>query len=288
MDRGEVEVRPIMSEDVDAVSRFLRAHLNPRVSLGAWRAILAPPWEVEAPNHGFQLLAGSMIVGAYVAVYSEREIDGVQRRFCNLAAFCVRDDHRSHSFRLLRAILAQREFEFTDFSPSGNVVALNQRLGFAVLDAATRVSANLPWMPRRGLAVTDDAAIIEATLQGRDARLYRDHRDAPAARHIVAVAAGEYGYLVIRKDRRKGLPLFASVLYVGGSAELLRAAWPRIASHLLVRHGALATLAERRVLGFLPTLGYTLRTPRPKMLRSRNVSAADVDYLYSELVLLEW
>ena len=123
---------------------------------------------------------------------------------------------------------------------------------------------------------------------GQDARVYRDHLQAPAARHIVVIARGEYGYLIVRKDRRKRLPVFASPLYVGGSRDLLRSAWPQVGSHLLFRHAALATLAERRVLGFAPALGVDLAAPRAKMLRSKTVTAEAIDYLYSELTLLDW
>lgn len=288
MDREKIDVRPITTADADAVSRFLHEHLNSRVPAAAWGSLLAPPWGAEAPNHGFQLVVDDRIVGAYVAVYSDRDVGGERRSFCNLAAFCVLEDYRAHSFRLMRAILAQRGFEFTDFSPSGNVVALNVRLGFTVLDTATRLAPNLPRFPRRGLTVSDDPAVVARVLTGRDALVYRDHRDAPATRHIVVIADGEYGYLVVRKDRRKRLPFFASPLYVGGIRDLLRSAWPQVGSHLLLRHGALATLAERRVLGFTPALGLELGAPRAKMLRSKNVPAETIDYLYSELTLLEW
>jgi GNAT superfamily N-acetyltransferase len=288
MDLGEIDVRPISDADADAVCDFLHHQLNPRVPAEAWNALLAPPWQADAPNHGFQLVVGATVVGVYVAVYSERRVDGQRRRFCNLAAFCVRPDYRSHGFRLLRAILAQKGLEFTDLSPSGNVVALNKRLGFALLDTATRVAPNLPRLPRRGLTVTDDPAIIAGILDQRDVQVYRDHRNAPAARHIVAIAGAEYSYLVVRKDRRKRLPFFVSALYVGGSGDLLRSAWPQIASHLLLRHGALATLAERRILGFLPRFGRDQRAPRAKMFRSEVVPAEAIDYLYSELTLLSW
>lgn len=288
MDREKVLVRPIEDEDAGAISDFLHDHLNRRVSPAAWRALLAPPWSTRAPNHGFQLVTGDTVVGAYVAVYSERDVAGESRSFCNLAAFCVLPEHRSHSFRLMRAILAQPGFEFTDFSPSGNVVALNTRLGFAALDTATRLVPNLPRLPRRGLTVSDDPRIVAGVLTGRDVGVFHDHRNAPAARHIVAIADDEYAYLIVRKDRRKRLPLFASPLYAGGNRELLGSAWPQIGSHLLTRHGALATLAEGRVLGFRTPLGIDLARPRPKMLRSRTVPDEDIDYLYSELTLLEW
>lgn len=288
MDVENVDVRPIRENDAVAVSAFLHTRLNAHVNPAAWQAVLSPPWSAEAPNHGFQLLAGDRIVGAYVAVYSERDIDGELRRFCNLAAFCVLEDYRTHSVRLMRAILAQKEFEFTDFSPSGNVKALNERLGFAALDTATRLAPNLPRLPRRGLTVSDDPSVVAGVLTGQDARVYRDHLGAPAARHIVVLAGGEYAYLIVRKDRRKRLPLFSSPLYVGGSRSLLRSGWPQVGSHLLIRHGALATLAERRMLGFVPGLGIDLDNPRAKMFRSRTVPGEAIDYLYSELTLLEW
>jgi len=277
-----------MADDTVAVSRFLHQHLNSRVSTSAWGALLTPPWSADQPNHGFQLVADDTIVGAYVAVYSERDVDGAPRRFCNLAAFCVLEHYRGQSIRLIRAILAQPGVEFTDFSPSGNVVALNQRLGFAALDTATRLVPNLPCLPRRGLVISDDPSVVAGVLSGRDARVHADHKDAAAARHIVAIQGGEYGYLVIRKDRRKRLPLFASPLYVGGNQDLLRTAWPHIRSHLLFRHAALATLAERRVLGFRPALGFDLAAPRAKMIRSKHVHSEEIDYLYSELTLLNW
>ncbi|WP_165384900.1 hypothetical protein [Cryobacterium sp. SO1] len=288
MTRERADVRPITDDDVQAVAGFLHDRLNQRVSRASWVKLLAPPWSVTAPNHGFQLLAGGSVVGAYAAVYSERDVDGEQRRFCNLAAFCVLEDYRADSIRLIRAILAQRGYEFTDFSPSGNVVALNRRLGFAALDTATRLVPNLPHPPHRGVTVSDDPRLVAGVLTGQDARVYQDHRNASAARHIVVTARGEYAYLVVRKDRRKRLPVFASPLYVGGSRELLRSAWPQVGSHLLRRHGALATLGERRVLGFVPAFGIDLGSPRAKMFRSTSVPAGAVDYLYSELALLEW
>ncbi|MCR2764188.1 hypothetical protein NQ152_11810 [Microbacterium sp. zg.B48] len=287
-EKASLELRPILDADAETVAAFLHKHLNTRVPHAAWRALLSPPWRAAAPNSGFQLRAGEQIVGVYAAVYSERDIDRATVRFCNLAAFCVRDEYRAHSLRLLRALLAQKDDVFTDFSPSGNVVALNERLGFVRLDTSTRLSVNLPAMPGRGIRVSGDPAVLEATLAGVDAVAYRDHRNAAAARHLVVSAPGGYAYLVFRRDRRKRLPLFATPLYVGGSRALLRAAWPRVASHLLLRHGLAVTLAEPRILGFAPRLGTALAAPRAKMFRGRTIPPERIDYLYSELTLLEW
>ena len=286
-DSAKVELRPILEDDLDDTATFLHAELNPRVSVAAWRSLLMPPWTVDPPNRGFQLCLGDRIVGVYAAVYSDREIGGETFRFCNLAAFCVLDEHRGHSFRLMRALLGQKGFEFTDLSPSGNVVALNERLGFERLDAETLLTVNLPGPAPRGIRISADPEGFESTLTGTDAAIYRDHRSAAAARHVLVVGHGAYAYLVFRKDRRKRVAIFATALYVGGDKALLQRAWPAVAAHLL-RQGLLLTLAEPRVLGFAPAPGRPLAAPRAKMFRSKVLTAPQIDYLYSELALLEW
>jgi hypothetical protein len=282
------EVMPISADDVEDVGRFFRENLNQRVPAEAWTALLQPPWGAVGPNRGFQLRSGGRVVGAYAAVYSSRGDGDDAVDVCNLAAFCVLEEYRPHSLLLIRALLRQRGFLFTDLSPSGNVPAMNERLGFRRLDTSTRVVANLPHLVR-GAQVSDDPAVIEATLSGVALEVFRDHRGAPASRHLLVRAGDRHVYLMYRRDRRKRLPVFASPLYVAGSTDLLAAAWGGVASHLL-RRGFLATLAEHRVLGFTPAgLGRRVRNPRPKMFKATATAPEeDVNYLYSELTLLEW
>jgi len=281
-----VSVREIGTDDAERVSGFLHTHLNNRVPTKAWAALVCPPWGTSGgPNQGFQLVApDEQIVGVYLAVYSMR--DEYRRAVCNLAAFCVLEQHRRHSLRLVKALLSQKGYLFTDLSPSGNVPAMNERLGFHRLDTSTRLVLNAP-RSARGITVTESPAALEATLLGRDAIVYRDHRRAAAARHVVVLHDGGYAYLMYRRDRRKRLPVFASPLYAGGDAAVLEDAWAALGSHLLSR-GLAATLAERRVLGFSPGgFGRELARPRVKMYRGE-AGAEEVDYLYSELTLLQW
>lgn len=278
-------VQPIEDDDVERVAAFLHARLNPRVPMRAWTALLRPPWVHRGPNRGFQLVTGDEVVGVYAAVYS---VSRAGRAVCNLAAFCVLDEHRAHSLRLLRAIIGQEGFVFTDLSPSGSVPALNARLGFEHLDTATRLAINMPRPARRTTRVSECPEDIRALLQGEDARVYDDHRRAPAARHLVAHTANGYAYLMYRRVRRKRLGVFAAPIFVGGDPTVLRDAWPQVAARLL-RHGLPVTLAEERVLGFTPSgLGRALAHPRPRMFRGHGVEASEIDYLYSELPLLDW
>ncbi|MDL5352376.1 hypothetical protein [Microbacterium sp. zg-YB36] len=279
---------PIGDADTGAIADFFHTRLDRQVSREAWLSLLCPPWPGTGPNRGFQLLVGDQVVGAYAAVYSSRgEGDGA-KWFCNLAAFCVLAEYRAHSLRLVRALLGQKGFLFTDFSPSGNVPALNERLGFEYFRSDTRLALNLPLRNSRAVSLSTEPEVIEATLAGRDLNVYRDHRNAAACRHAVVSVGERYAYLIYRRDRRKRLRVFATPLYVGGDTALLEEAWDAVAAHLLGR-GLVATLAESRVLGFVPHgLGRDLRSARPKMFRGAPACGAERDYLYSELALVEW
>jgi hypothetical protein len=282
-----VELGPINPTDVGPVAEFLSTHLNTRVPRAAWSKAMKLRWVVDAPNHGFLLRDGDDIVGAYLAFYSERQIAGRVERICNLGAWCVLEEYRSHGLRLLRAMLAQRDYTFTDLSPSGNVIPLNKRLRFTTLDTTTAAMPNLPWKMRRSLTVTSDHTEIRRGLSGRDLQIFQDHVEAPAARHVLVVDGGETCYIILRRDRRKRLPIFGSLLYVSNRTVFARAA-RAVAGHLLLRHRILVTLAELRVVGSRPPGSFLLPRARPKMFKSNRIESEQVDYLYSELTSIAW
>jgi hypothetical protein len=283
-----VRVEPITDAEVPRVAEFLHEHLNGRISPGVWARAVYPPWPVEAPNHGFLLADDDTVVGAYLAFYSERVIKGRVERFCNLGAWCVVPSYRFHSVRLLKALLAQEGYTFTDLSPSGNVMSLNTRLKFQFLDTATALVPNLPWPSWPGrYVISSDPVVLEKTLSGPELDLYRDHVGADAARHLVLMRGAEWCYVVFRKDRRKNLPLFISLLYVSDPTMFAKMARP-FARHVLFRHGALATLAELRLLRARPRPSILLRSPRQKMFKSAHLDADQIDNLYSELVCVPW
>lgn len=280
---------PITSEDVPAVAHFLTAQLNNRVPPERWSRAVRVPWDVEQPNHGFLLRDdGGAVVGAYLAYYSQQLVDGRREEFCNLGAWCVMDGHRHQGVRLLTRLLAQEGYHFTDFSPSGNVVELNRRLRFVDLDTTTDVVANSP-LPRRpgAIRVSDDPQALLGTLSRAELELYRDHRRAAAAKHLLVSTPREHCYVVFRRDTRKRVRAFGSILHVS-NPELFRAAAGQVGAHLLTRHGIPATLVERRVVGGSVRRGVTLPRSRPRMFRSGTLAPEQVGYLYSELTCLAW
>ena len=287
-DRSSIRLLPIAGSDVRNAAQFLHEQMNKRMSAAQWERGLVPPWQVDAPNHGFMLVVDDRIVGVQAAIYSQRTIQGEVYRFCNLAALCVLKEHRLHSLRLLKAVLDQEGYHFTDLSPSGNVVSLNTRLKFERLDTATALVLNLPWPAwSRGVRIHSDRAAIEETVRGRDLEIYRDHALTWAACHIVVTKGNESCYIVFRKDRRKGIALFASLLHVGNQ-RLFEEVSSVVFRHLLLRYGKLATLVELRVVGKRPPQSVMLPSPRTRMFRSERLAPEHIDYLYSELTCVAW
>ena len=266
-----IELGPITSADVGRVAEFLAANLSSGVRAATWRAAMVPRW-APGPNHGFMLTVDEEIVGAHLAFYSSRQIGGVEEGFCNLGAWCVLEEYRSHGLKLLRALLRQPGYTFTDLSPSGNVVALNQRLRFSSLDTATAAVANLPWLTRGRIRVTSDRATIGRELSGRELEIFRDHSDSPAAYHVLVTEGADQCYLIFRRDRRKRMPLFGSILHVSDPSLFARAQ-RHVSAHLLVRHRIPVTLAELRVVGSRPKGAAMIPNPRPKMFKSDHLRA---------------
>ena len=284
-----VELAPITDADVAAVADFLHANLNNRVPPPTWVYAMSAPWKAEGPNHGFMLRDGQRVVGVYLAFYSERTVAGRAERFCNLASWCVLPDFRAHSMRLLKALLAQDGYHFTDLSPTGNVIPLNARLKFRFLDTSAALMPNLPWptLPRR-TKISADPDVIASTLAGAELELYRDHAQAAAARHLVLIRGGDSCYVMFREVRAGTLPVFATILHVSNPELFRRAAGP-LTRYLLVRHRLLATLAELRTVRYRPRLSLMLSSPLPpKMYRSASLEPAQVDDLYSELACIPW
>ncbi len=287
-----VHVRPISANDVPAAAAFLHANLNSHVSADAWTQAVRVPWAVSPPNHGFLLAEadsdGERVVGVYLAFYSERLIAGRAESFCNLGAWCVLPSHRFGGVRLLKALLAQPGYTFTDLSPSGAVVPLNERLNFAFLDTTTALIPNLPWPSWPGQCrIITEPSVIRSTLTGADLQRYLDHEHAAAARHVLLVKGGRHCHVIFRRDRRKRLPIFASILHVTDPALFQELARP-LARHLLLRHGIAATLAEARVVGGRPKPSVLVPNTRRKMYKSASLRADQIDNLYSELVCVSW
>jgi hypothetical protein len=281
--RTAVELSPITDGDVAGVADFLRANLNDAVP---WERCASAPWAGRSPNHGFMLRDGSRVVGALLALYSERLVDGRVERFCNMGSWCVHPDYRARSISLLRALLAQDGYHFTVLTADVGPQEILAWSGFRPLDTSAALIPHLPWPnPLGRTRISSDPDVIGSTLVGTDLELYRDHSEALAADHLVLVRGGESCYVAYRKSTFRNRPV-ALLLHVGNPDLFHRALLP-LTGHLLVRHRLVATLAELQLIGRRPRASFAVNN-WPRMFRSATLDPGCVDYLYSELACVPW
>jgi hypothetical protein len=232
------------------------------------------------------LVSDDTIVGANLAFRSMREIDGRPEQVCNLGALCVLPEHRAHALRLIRAILKTPGITYTDLSPSGNLVAINERLKMSPLEIRTRLLPNLPSVRRKGATVSTNDGDFRRHLTGESLRVYIDHASAPAVRHLLLRADDRSCHVMWRHDRRKRVRAFATILYVS-DRDLFRAHASHVLGHLLTRARVPLTLLEDRVAtADVPGRYWTVQ--RPKMFKSSTLQQDQIDYLYSELTQIPW
>jgi hypothetical protein len=293
---GKVRTRAIVDDDLVDVGAFLHANLNRRLSPTTWTAAIVPPWQGTArdagDDYGYLLEADGTIVGIQLVFSSRRDFGSGPVTIRNLGALCILPSYRDQSIRLIRAAMGGRDTHLTDLSPSGAVVSLNERFGFTRLDTATALVPAMPAVFGRGgfpgrTHVITDRDRIRRCLSGQDLEIYRDHKNARASHHLVLERGQEFCYVIWRRDRRKHLPLFASLLYIN-APDILHSLFPALSRFLLVRHGIPAVLAEFRVVDLRPGWSIMLNSPRSKMFRSLTVPESAIDYLYSELTCVPW
>ena len=179
-----VESRPALASDCDAIATLLANSFDrPKEK---FLPHLDNAWTHRAPNLGFVLEDSGRVVGFLGALYSEREIGGRGHAFCNMRYWAVSPAFRGHSLKLLKQLLAQPGYTFTNFSASAKVAEILRLLRFKELDTGKVVYSPLSRIracfgPGR-VEVVADADALRPLLGAADQRILDDHRPFGARR----------------------------------------------------------------------------------------------------------
>jgi hypothetical protein len=279
--RSTACIRPIDSADLVPVTQFLGERMRGAGGAARYRRTLQYTWSCERPNYGFLIEDAGQVRGVLGAIYSQRRIAGAEHRFCNMTGWCVDESYRWASLGLLRAMLAQPHYTFTNFSANPPVVTILERLGFQRLDSGKLLFpvglAGLRATP--GTRVLHRPADVRATLSPEDRVIFDDHARYRCGQFAI-VAGDQCCYLVTVKRGRRSL-YFADVLYASQprllAANIHSLFWP-----LFRRHGTLVIGIDAR---FVPAPHrFVIRFPRPSFFRGSGLSPDCIASIYSEMV----
>lgn len=284
-----IRVEVATAADCDAVLPLFAAFNNPAISDAQWRSLFHYPWTTETEQRGFLLRDGARVVGFFGTIWSQREIAGKSERVCNLSSWITLPEYRNHSLQLFKAVMELRDCTIVCHTPAGPLYPLYRRFGFADLETNLRVIRPLPaWQPvsswLREEAISDPDE-IEPRLGPGERKILNDHR-VPGCQHLLICGrGGESCYLVYTRTMGRRFP-FAHIQYLS-NPEIFARNLDRIRLHLLLTlRTPLIMIDARLVAGVSLPKSKEVALSVPHVFRSSTLSAAEIDNLYSELLLL--
>jgi hypothetical protein len=289
-----VTIREARGEDFPRVYPLLH-ELNPEITREQWQQLFVDHSKVQNDRYGWMLVDGGEVVGFLGTTIGERLVRGERLRLCNTTAWTVRKEYRAHSLSLYARVLADKRLEVTNLSPTQQVLAMMQKLGFSLMDKTERII--LPVVTPASLLdrarVLTHPEEVERALEGESLRLFRDHQ-LPYNRHALLLAPEGPCYLMMNRSpkavagRRIKIP-FARVHHIG-APEIFNRHTEKASAYIATAFGVAAMIVDERMLrGRIPWHSFERRGgPKQAAFRSSKLTDQDIDGLYTEAVLLNF
>ncbi len=282
----KVEILPVRRAELGAITSFLKRE---------WSEYIAPPegehvhvgnWMPERDDYGLKLVVDGELAGFLGASYSLRPIDGVKERFCAIAPWFVKEEHRSHSLPMLLKLLADKNLTYVNLTPTRDMFRLFSSLRFAKLDECKllfppllRLPSLRPW---RGRLLTRPEE-IRAVLSGDDLDVFENHATSRCC-HAAVVERERVAYVAGARRMLRRNMFFAELLHVSNPS-LLVPQFERLVWLMCRRLRAVAIASDERLLAGAPVGGIRYRLNAPPLFKSTRLSREKVDNMWSELVL---
>lgn len=282
----DMQIRPIDQAEIPAITAFLHTAVNPRLSVSQWRALFDYSWPGTKPDHGFVVTVDGEIKGFLGTVYSERDIGGESRMFCNHSSWFVSPEIRAGGagMLLLMAAMRRRDCLYTNLTAAAHTTALLVTVGFRQIGAVKYLLP--PFAQTTGLArlpaadIVTDPATVTTRLDPAQRRLFDAHRQS--CRHLLLEDHGQTLYVITRRRIKRNVPL-SEVMHVSAPA-LFQRHLERVKLATLWRDHTAALACDDRFLLAAPRLA--IKIARPIFCKGRPFADGAIDNLYSELVLL--
>ena len=253
-----------------------------------WRNVFDYAWDHGEGYSGYAMLDNDEVVGMMAMVFSRRLIGGVERKFCNLHTWWVREDYRGRSLAMLRPILRLSDYTITHFTPCDRVRAVTKRLGFKDLNSQLRILLPQPISGRRASVRSTELEFetsrISPRLNAIDQQILLDH--LPYRPGNVLLRSGDgYCYLLYTHVVRHRLP-YCHVHYISNK-ELYEEHETAIRAALLRRHHARFVAVDDRLTSDIRFRhSFKFWAPAHALFKSDTVAPDQIDNLYSDIVFL--
>jgi GNAT superfamily N-acetyltransferase len=280
-----IRIRQALAPDRKAVCRYLHDKMNQRIPIERWRNYTSGRWAHDLPEFGVIAEDDGRMVGFLGVVYAKRVIAGQGRTTGNLGAFFVERDYRGRGLGLdiLGAIMARDAVTYTTFSSNPPARRLVLKAGMELLD-----DRRLLWHPggraSTSAEISSDVTRFADRLPAAARQALSDHADLGLQSFVICEPDGSL-CLVILYVKLKGEDIaYHEVLHISDSAVFGRHV-RAFAAHVLPSGRAVLSVDSRFLVSAVePDAAEEIVGPR--YFRPAGLAPAEVDFLYSETVLL--
>jgi RimJ/RimL family protein N-acetyltransferase len=278
------ELRLAGPADRDPVATFLYERMSSRISLERWRRLFDYPWLEDKPDWGVIVTENGAVAGYLGVIHAIREIDGRTVRTANLSSWYTLRSLRGQGIGQAMLELATRDpcVTYTTFSSNPAALRLMAKVGLALLDER-RFLWRRTGEPA-GIEVISGFAALLPAVPDHERKILADHRDLPVQPRLLRALEGDC--LVIFSVKKKGADVaYHEVLHLGRPAVLARHA--QAFANAALAPGASVLAVDARFLDGFEIGAESEPISVPRCFRSRDLRAREIDFLYSEIPLLD-
>lgn len=287
-------IREARNDDFERVYPLLLEFKNPHLNKEHWRQLFVDHTGLQNDHFGWVLVDGDDVVGFVSTTFGERTFRGETVRLCNMSNWIVKHEYRAHSLALQAKVIADKSVTVTNLSPTPQVLKLQEKLGFTVMDKSERII--LPVITAQTFMdrceILTEAGALEGVLEGERMRFFRDHQ-LPYNHHILLQTPVGDCYVILNrtlKTIRGNLRLpFARVHYMDAPDIFVRHLEKLVVRVAVSLKVAAMIVDDRMLRGVVPW--HSFMRPggeRKAAFRSQRLAAEDIDGLYTEAVLLNY
>jgi hypothetical protein len=280
-----VELRAAGPDDRDAVVALLHERMNSKISPARWRRLFDYSWLADKPDCGAVVLERGSVAGYLAVIYADRRLGGRTVRTANLSSWYLVKLLRGQGIGLamLRLATGDPGITYTTFSSNPPALRLMAEAGLVPLDQ-TRFLWRRSSEHGADIEVLSGFAALLPEVPDFERLILTDHRDLPVQPHLLRAAEGDC--LIVLSVKHKGADVaFHEVLHLGRPAVFARHA--EGFANAVLAPGAAVLAVDRRLLDGCEVVAESEQIPMPRYFRSPVMARREVDFLYSEIPLLD-
>ena len=277
-----VILREIFDEDLEDVYYFLSSNFDRELKLDIWHSAFRNPWMPEKPNNGFMLEENGTVVGVLCALYSQRQTKKGIRNVCGNSTWYVLDTYRSHSLKLMAALLGQKGFFFTALSVTQELYEIHRRFKFQSKVTTLIAIPNLPKLNyfSKKMEILVDPESMGSYLDSKNRQISIDHMDIPTVQQIVFRVSNESLLVIFDIRRVRGVPA-TNILYLS-NPDMFYKYRKEICSYFLLHNHTLFTRIHRCSMSKVPVFSLEIKRDITLFYQGDLAELLFPEFIYSE------